>query len=325
MVFERDAVGISSSRPTQTRTWTSCPMAMPFMSPKHHHFHIIRYSDLLSHLVAAYCTIIYEISTNLLSYVLLLRNWKRRYNMRQWELIESEIPKYLLLARTLFASSIIPSAPSLRYILWRRDDCLRVAQDTEESYRLPIEEGAFSDAEGIFERPEVPDEPLRTSAVANEWKHNLLHCLTALRLCSFLWRIVLDAAAPLAFDDNEFHDVEVVTARHSDGLCYGHCTRTVDVDVDCATVGDHPAKSFLVVRLQFVWFGHRHGVGCSRGFQLDRGHHSCVSLTFWQGEAIDLNNLLDSTESSFPPTLTSCFITPTGSYPMTTETLEWAF
>lgn len=148
---------------------------MPFMSPKHHHFHIIRYSDLLSHLAAAYCTIIYEISTNLLSYVLLLRNWKRRYNMRQWELIESEIPKYLLLARTLFASSIIPFAPSLRYILWRRDDCLRVAQDTEESYRLPIEEGAFSDAEGIFERPEVPDEPsclwLRTSAVANEWKY----------------------------------------------------------------------------------------------------------------------------------------------------------
>lgn len=40
-------------------------MAMPFMSPKHHHFHIIRYSDLLSHLAAAYCTIIYEISTNL--------------------------------------------------------------------------------------------------------------------------------------------------------------------------------------------------------------------------------------------------------------------
>lgn len=132
---------------------------MPFMSPKHHHFHIIRYSDLPSHLAAAYCTIIYEISTNLLSYVLLLRNWKRRYNlnMRQpeWELIESEIPKYLLLARTLFASSIIPFAPSLRYILWRRDDCLRVAQDTEESYRLPIEEGAFSDAEGIFERLEV--------------------------------------------------------------------------------------------------------------------------------------------------------------------------
>lgn len=139
-----------------------------FHVSKNHHFHIVRYSDLLIYLAAAYHTIIYKLSLKLLSHVLLL--WKRRYNMPQWEL--QIIPKYSYIVISHAHSSpraSFPSAPSLRYILWRRGDYLRVVHETEGSYRLAtaqLKGGFISDAEGIFEWHEPSCLWLRTFAVA---------------------------------------------------------------------------------------------------------------------------------------------------------------